>query len=85
MISDSDFNRVSQSAHLLAGALAVCATVAIFGASYKWYGAGGIIIFAAIKEFWYDYKYETPEIRGSSSEDFAFYCIGVIISLLALF
>lgn len=34
---------------------------------------------AAIKEFWYDYKFETVIERGSSLLDFSMYTVGLLL------
>jgi hypothetical protein len=39
--------------------------------------AGAAIIFAAIKEFWFDIHFETPATMKSGLKDFSFYMIGV--------
>jgi hypothetical protein len=85
-ITDQDFDYVSQNAHLCLGALIVM-TPAALGASNK---VLAIVVLAflalmAVKEFWYDYKYETAEIRGSSLRDYCFYSLGVCIGLSIYF
>jgi len=37
------------------------------------------LLAAAIKEFIYDYVYETPAERGSSLLDFAMYALGLVL------
>lgn len=37
------------------------------------------VIAAGVKEFWYDYHYETADERGSSPVDFTFYVLGLVI------
>ena len=68
------FNQVSQLSHVGFGLSVILLSNLI--------GGGNLIInliilalwitYTAIKEFWYDEKYETPIIRGSSLEDFLF-------------
>ena len=82
-ISYKTFNAVSQVGHFTAGCLAVFAPVALthrllWGAV----GAGLIVIFAGIKEGWWDRRFETPAVRGSSLEDFVFYLAGAALSFL---
>jgi hypothetical protein len=42
------------------------------------------VLFAAVKEFWYDHTYESPQTRGSDLEDFLFYVLGAAAELLIL-
>jgi hypothetical protein len=76
------FNSVAQTGHTIAGALAVFAPLVLIGPMWRFVGAGVIVLWALVKEFWWDQHYETPEIRGSSLEDFTFYCVGAGIALL---
>lgn len=90
MITDKQFNILAQKAHFVAGLAAVWGAAVLIpqlgqmpmrdGARA---GLCALIVFAMIKEFWYDYKYETPEVRGSSLEDFAFYALGAIVAYAA--
>jgi hypothetical protein len=76
------FNSVSQAGHFAGGAAIVLATVVLWHATQAPY-AGFVIVAlaAALKEFWYDYKYESSEVRGSSLEDFLFYLSGALAAL----
>jgi len=71
------FDRVSQSSHWLGGAFALIGSVYLFGEDCKIFAGVIILVLAAVKEFWYDYKFETSEVRGSSLKDFLFYVLGV--------
>ena len=84
MISDSDFNFVSQNAHVLGGIVAMLIPNLFWGPHYFLYITVAMVIFAT-KEFWYDFKYETPEVRGSSLEDFLFYCVGILTGNLLIY
>jgi len=77
VITDKEFDLVAQNAHVLAGALAVLGSIALWGPSSKLPATVMMIAFAAIKEFWYDQQYESPEVRGSNLRDFTFYCVGI--------
>lgn len=79
MIDDKTFDDVSQFAHAGCAAFLV-----LVGANlgYPWTAAGLMLLWALGKEFIYDEKYETPEVRGSSLTDFAFYCVGIAVALL---
>jgi len=84
MITDKQFDSLAQNAHMLGGSCAVFGCDALWGVRGKWAGAALIFVFALVKEFWYDERYETPEVRGSSAEDFIFYCVGILAALMAL-
>jgi len=82
MIDDKEFNLVSQSAHAFSGAF-----IGLLGmVLHQWWIPAGFVVYSAVKEFWYDAKYETPEVRGSSLEDFLVSTggagIGVIVGVL---
>lgn len=86
-ISPKEFNMVSQLSHFAWGMLVVTIPV-MFHAAHAlawiiplWVG------YSAIKEFWYDEKYENPSVRGSSLEDFCFqqsWIVGIILYVFSL-
>lgn len=82
MTTDPLFNFVSQMAHWLASAFATLAVAHLFGAhALMWFVPCGIAA-AAVKEFWYDLRFETPAVSGEIDggvEDFAFYVIGFVV------
>ena len=81
MISEKQFNMVSQFSHFGWG-LAVVLTGNLF---HKALPVGGLwLLYAAIKEFFYDERYETPEVRGSSLEDFVFQAMGAGVALVLI-
>ena len=51
--------------------------------AHRWWLAGGIIVFAAAKEFWYDAAYERnpPQTMLDNVEDFMGYAVGVAIGV----
>lgn len=83
MIDVKTFNRVAQLSHFAWGAMILFAA-GTFHASVLilFIIAFVCAVTAAVKEFWYDEKYETPDERGSSREDFAFYFLGISVGLL---
>ena len=85
MIDPKEFNFVSQVSHTIGGALAVIAGVYLFGPMAQPWVCGVGILAAAVKEFWYDQNYETPEVRGSNLQDFSFYCAGLALGSLTVF
>ena len=76
--SDPSFDTVSQSAHVWFGAFVVF-VANLFHA--PWIGFFVLAVFAAVKEFWYDQNYESPEVRGSNFKDFSFYMLGGAVAL----
>lgn len=83
----SDFNRLAQYNHVMAGALAVLIPKALFNV-FGWKPvlccAIFMVVVAAWKEFWYDARKEPPIIRGSDLEDFSMYCAGVFLGLICI-
>jgi hypothetical protein len=78
-IPDSTFDWLAQKSHILGGLSAVLLGQ-LFGSMKGALICGFIIIlFAAIKEFYYDERYESTEERGSNLRDFAYYCVGVAL------
>lgn len=80
VLSDPSLENVGQSAHVFFAAFLV---LAFHG---NWYAVGAMVVFAAVKEFWYDENYETADVRGSNLRDFAYYMLGIalgkIVSLI---
>lgn len=83
MIQDADFQSVSDNAHAAGGACAVFGCTAVWGMPVT--GFLLIMLFAGIKEFWYDFRYERPEISGGfagSRRDFFGYLVGAVVALM---
>lgn len=78
------FNEVAQASHVFIAAWAVATSQLIWHGNAKFWASLGVMLFAAVKEFWYDHTYESPETRGSDLEDFLFYALGVAAELLIL-
>ena len=53
------YDQLAQYAHFFSAFSAAL----LFG----WYAIGVVVIYAVIKEFWFDLKYETPEVSGGFS------------------
>jgi hypothetical protein len=79
-IANVTFDEVSQFAHFFT-AYAIVLTGCFFGLIPGVVAAIGMFLFAIIKEFWFDMKYEDEATRGSSPRDFIFYCLGAGCSL----
>ena len=86
MIQDSEFNTVAQLSHFGAGLAAIWGSIVLFGGQpAMWYAVISCVVLAGLKEFWYDYKYETVDVRGSSLEDFTFYMVGVFTAVISVY
>jgi hypothetical protein len=82
-IDPKTFNRVSQLSHFGWGAMILFAAGTLRASVLTLFAIAFVCgIAAAVKEFWYDEHYETPEVRGSSLEDFVFYFLGVSVGFL---
>lgn len=75
------WNETGETAHVLAGLLVILGPIALFGPKYMWLWAGFMVLFASLKEFWYDENYETADERGSNLEDWGFYMIGTVVGI----
>jgi hypothetical protein len=78
------FNEVAQASHFFIAAWAIGTSEAIWRGNAKFWACLGVVFFAAVKEFWYDHTYESPQTRGSDLEDFLFYVLGAAAELLIL-
>jgi hypothetical protein len=79
--TDQFDNLVAQIAHASA-AYAITITFYVFGISI-FYPIPIVIAFAAVKEFWWDIRYETEGESGGvvgGVEDFTFYVVGLAIA-----
>jgi hypothetical protein len=81
-ISPAFFNFISQVAHC-ATTYAITFTIYAKWGFHGWLiGAIGVLLYAAVKEFWYDAKYENAATRGSDLEDFSFLVAGPLLALV---
>lgn len=78
-----DFNFVSQCAHIGWSYVFVTMPALLFHVPLLW-TASCTVTAAAIKEEWDAHGLETPAVAGNSYLDFAFWCIGVALAILAL-
>jgi hypothetical protein len=78
------YNSVAQTLHVALGALGVFVPVAMEWRNGQLHGSIFILVYAAIKEGWYDRHYENVETRGSGWLDFAFYAVGVVAANMLL-
>jgi hypothetical protein len=86
-ITNPTSDNLAQTAHALAG-YGIALTAARFGTVPLLVVAGLFIAYAAIKEFWFDMHYETPEVSGGWSggvKDFSFYMVGLVAGLIFVF
>jgi hypothetical protein len=64
---------LAQVGHLFFGST-VTLVAALFGGLFAmWISLGALTLYATVKEFWYDLRYEVPkQTFGDSAMDFAF-------------
>ncbi len=87
MIENKTFYRVAQASHVLGGGMFVLLPTYWFDLTFfgsAWCVVLGICL-ALVKEFWYDFKYEGPDERGSSTTDFEFYMLGMALAMFVVF
>ena len=75
MISSTDYEIAAQFAHFFTAAFLV-SQLGRLGWKGLLVGSFGMLVFAVIKEFWYDQKHESLLVRGSSLLDFVMYTAG---------
>jgi hypothetical protein len=83
MIDNETFDKVAQNSHWAGGLALIYGSIALFGPDYLIHFTLFGVTYAAVKEFWWDYHYESTEVRGSSAEDFAYYCVGLAVALVS--
>lgn len=81
MISDHKFNVLAQKSHVLGGCLWILGTDYLFGHTVMAWGSIVAVLLAAWKEFYWDERFEGPDERGSSLEDFCFYVVGLVVGV----
>lgn len=87
MISLSS-EELAQGLHAALGALFVLLPVAMGFHHGTMVGNSAGILFSAVKEFWFDIHYETPETSGGLKggiKDFSFYLAGMAAANILLF
>jgi divalent metal cation (Fe/Co/Zn/Cd) transporter len=73
----NDPQYLAQVGHFLGGVCLLATTALLFGAVPSMIALGVGVVAAAIKEFWYDMKYELPKQTWDDSlMDFGFYVLG---------
>jgi len=80
-VSAKTFNLVSQLGHFAGGLAVIFGCHDLWGRSGMEIGFVALIVIAAIKEFVYDYAYETTVERGSSFLDFGIYMVGAVVAM----
>ena len=77
---DLSMDEMAQVAHIGVFSFLNLVLILIFSHPILWFLAS--VIFAAVKEGWWDVKYETPETAGNGWEDFSTLCGGALIGML---
>jgi len=73
------------AAYQMCHVLLAYSMIVTMGPPHKWWLVSFISLLSAVKEFWYDMHYETPEVSGGWKGgllDFSFYQVGIILSLI---
>lgn len=82
----NDANVLAQIGHFLGG-YAIVLTAAFFGRQWAALGFGAaLLVYAAVKEFWYDANYEIPHQTAADNWlDFSMYAVGITVGLVVVF
>jgi uncharacterized membrane protein YphA (DoxX/SURF4 family) len=77
---------LAQAGHTLAGILLVFGAC-VFAGLARWPEAfGTLVLWATVKEFWYDARYELPkQTLKDNLLDWLFYMIGGVLGVIASF
>jgi hypothetical protein len=85
VVDEKTFNLVSQMGHFAGGLACAWGSYMFWG----WHGAlWSILVLAVlvgIKEWWWDNRYETAEVRGSNLLDWSMWMAGSVVANLAIF
>jgi hypothetical protein len=79
LIPPATFDTVAQISHVECGLL-----VTIISSHWHvqgWFFAA-LVVYTAIKEFWWDPNHEAPDVRGNSLKDFLFQIGGGVAGLI---
>jgi hypothetical protein len=79
---------LSNGLHASLGALGVLLPAAKGWSHPQFYGSAAVIVYAAVKEFWWDLRYEDEETSGGwwgGVQDFAGYLAGLWVANMILF
>ena len=84
VVDEKTFNLVSQLGHAAGGLASAWGSYMFWG----WHGALWSLLVLAIlvgvKEWWWDNKYETAEVRGSNLLDWSMWMVGSVVANLAV-
>ena len=72
----------ARNSHIAGGMAWIFGGLTLFGQTYLVYLLATGLALCAVKEFWYDQNYETPDERGSNLEDFLEYSAGFLAALI---
>jgi hypothetical protein len=73
---------LAQIGHVLFGCLVMVLAAFFGGTKATWIALPIMVVFALIKEFWYDATYELPkQTFADNAMDFGFYCLGTGVGL----
>jgi hypothetical protein len=75
-ISPKAYEVASQFAHFFSAFGLVFAPAVFFGRKGMLAASLGMLVWASVKEFYWDYAHQNAQTRGSSARDFLFYSLG---------
>ena len=86
-VSNQEFNFLAQINHVLLGIIIPTLTFTITtllhspDSNVYLYLTGLLVVYSAVKEYYFDQKYEDPDVRGSNTQDFLMQAgTGIIIA-----
>ena len=85
-LKNPTYNELAQMAHFFGAGFIILASGG-FGQHLHWYLSAALVFYALLKEFWYDLRYERPEVSGGVKGgivDLLFYVLGVLVANLIL-
>lgn len=82
----NDANVLAQIGHVLGGYGIVLTAAFLGGRVYAVSFAAALMVYAAVKEFWYDARFELPKQTWQDNVlDFSMYGVGTILGLVTTF
>jgi hypothetical protein len=84
VVDEKTFNLVSQMGHCAGGLASAWGSYMFWGQKGALWSMLVLAILVGIKEWWWDNKYETAEVRGSNLLDWSMWMVGSAVANLAV-